>query len=183
MRARACPLLLNPPDRVTPAHLRLIESDTWKSEGKEDRSVSRHWDPFVETDARALEREARAARVEMEQLVAGLSVAPANVAVAIRADMDEQRMRLEAIAARALDELEARRTEHEAKLAELDSDIEAQIDELKRRRVQADKAEAEKTYEDTRYTLESARIYAKSGIQLGLESIRVSESSLSVSGQ
>jgi hypothetical protein len=61
----------------------------------------------------------------------------------------------------------------------LELELEGQVDELKRKRIEASKAEAEEDYENNRYTLESARVHATDGIELGMKSVRVSESSLS----
>ena len=69
--------------------------------------------------------------------------------------------------------------EIEAELAQLRRDLEAKVGELERKHRAATKAEAGSTYENTAYTPKSERVHAKDGIELDLETIRVSESALS----
>ncbi len=132
----------------------------------------------LEMEARSMEREAMAAAADIERLVADLTAAPEQARAAILAQLDADRKQLEAIASRAHQAIEVRRTAHEAHMARLEQDVSAHVDELKRKQAAADKAEAEATYANTAYTLESARVYAKNGIHLALENVQVNESSL-----
>ena len=143
--------------------------------------MSKHGNSVFDNEARALEREARAAKADMERLVAQLAAQPADARAAIRERLDSERSRLEAIAARAERALEVQHADSAANRAKLERELKAQVDELKlkRKRIEASTAEAEAAYDDTHYTLESARVQAMDGIELAWASIHVSESSLS----
>ena len=126
---------------------------------------------FSNNEARALEREAKAAKANMEQLVHELASVPADALSTVLARIDSDRKRLEVIAARAEQALEGQRVELAAKLARLDRRLEGQVAELERRRIEASKAEAEAAHQADRYALERARDDAREGLDLFAESL------------
>jgi len=141
--------------------------------------VSKDVKSLFDTEARTLDREAMAAKADMQQLVGQLAALPPDAQASIRERIDSDRRRLEAIVAQAERVLQKQHVDRAAELASLELELEGQVDELKRKRIEASKAEAEADYENNRYTLESARVHATDGIELGMKSVRVSESSLS----
>lgn len=124
-----------------------------------------------DNEARALEHEAKAAKAEIEQLVQALAALPADVRATVRDRIDSERSRLEAIAAQAERALDVQRVDLAAKLARLEGQLEEQVDEVQRRRIEASKAQAEAAYETSRHALENARSCAKDGAEFSAEAL------------
>lgn len=122
-------------------------------------------------EAGALEREAKAAKEEMERLVQAFAALPADVRATIGARIGSERSRLEAISAQADRALDDQRVELAAQLALLERQLQEQVDQLEPTRIEASRAQAEAAYEARRFQLENARSYATDGIDLSVETL------------
>ena len=123
--------------------------------------------------ARALERDAKAAKAEVEELVQALAALPADMRATVRDKIDSARSRLEAIDAQAERALDEQRIDFATRLARLEEQLEQQADDEQRRRIEASKAQAQTAYQISRHALENARSTAKDGAEFSAEALGV----------